>query len=94
MAGLISWRSNIVAPLPLKAIYSFGGVFVSTLITHERFRSTLKHQIEAVLPEEFIRNYKIIDGKVGMFGAELWNKSEDLFHQAKSKVIKITRINK
>lgn len=89
LAGLIAWRSNQSAPVPIKAIFSIGGVFMSTLITHEKIRNTLKSKVSEVLPEKFVNTYQIVDRRIGSLGADLWNQSEDLVHYTKTKIITI-----
>lgn len=87
LAGLIAWKSNQPAPIPLKAIYSVGGIFVSTLLTHEKLRERLKETISKSIPEDIKARYRIVDERIGMFGANIWNHGEDIFNQAKSKLL-------
>ena len=86
MAGFIAWKSNQSAPIPIKAIYSLGGIFISSLLTHERLRSVLKEKISSNLPNDIKWNVKFVDERIGMFGADIWNQGEGLFNQLKGKV--------
>lgn len=88
LAGLISWKSNKTAPLPIKAIYTIGGVFVSTLITHRKFRENLKSKASSILPDALKLHLNIVDERIGMFGADIWNRSEEIFNQLKERLNK------
>ena len=88
MAGLIAWKGNRTAPFPLKVAYSVGGVFLSTLVTHGKSRNFLKHKIESILPEKITENYKMINEKVGFFGSDVWNRSEDCYNQIEGGICK------
>lgn len=87
LAGLIAWKSNQPAPIPLKSIYSIGGIIVSTLLTHEKLRNRLKEAISTSIPEDIKAGYRVVDERIGMFGANIWNHGEDIFIQAKSKLL-------
>ena len=86
MAGLIAWKSNRSAPIPLKVFYSIGGIFISTILTHERFRNVLIEKISKNIPDNIKENNELIDENIGKFGANYWNKIEDLVNQVKNKV--------
>ena len=88
LAGIISWRSNKTAPIPLKIVYTVGGVFVSSIMTHQKFRDNLKERIASKLPDNLKEHCLIIDEKIGMFGADFWNQSEELFNDLKSRLFK------
>jgi hypothetical protein len=90
LAGLISWRSNKSAPLPIKIVYTAGSVFVSTLVTHQRLRENIKERISSVLSDDLKFHYMKIDERIGMFGAKIWNKTDELFKDLslRSKLLK------
>lgn len=87
LAGLIGWKSNQSAPFPLKAIFCLGGIFTSSLLTHEKLRSILKEEISSKIPDEIKVNAKVIDERIGMFGADIWNQGEYLFNSLKNKIL-------
>lgn len=88
LAGLISWRSNKSAPLPIKLFYTAGGLFVSTLVTYPRTRENIKKKISSVLSDDLKFHYKKVDEKVGMFGAEIWNRTDELFKDLRRRLFK------
>lgn len=88
MAGLISWRSNKFAPLPIKIGYTFGGVFISTLITHKRLRENIKERISSVLSDDLKLHYRSFDENIGMFGVKIWNRTEELFNDLRKRLYK------
>lgn len=88
MAGLISWRSNKTAPLPIKIVYTVGGVLVSTLITHKGLRENVKLEISSILSDDLKFYYKKFDERIGMFGAEIWNGTEEIFKELRRKLSK------
>ena len=83
LAGLIAWKSNQSTSFPLKSIYSLGGIFISSLLTHEKLRTRLKEKISSNIPDDIKMNFKIIDDRIGMFGADIWNRVENLFKDMK-----------
>ena len=87
LAGLIAWKSNKSSPLPIKTFYSLAGIFLSSLLTHERLRSVLKEKISSNIPEDIKLNARLVDERIGMFGADMWNQGENLFNQVKNKVL-------
>lgn len=88
LAGLISWRSNKTAPIPVKIVYTAAGVFVSTLVTHQRVRENIKERISSLLSDNFKEQYRMFDERIGMFGADIWNRSEDFYNDMKSRFYK------
>lgn len=87
LAGLISWKSNQSAPFPLKAIFCLGGIFTSSLLTHEKFRLRLKEEISSNISEEIKVKIRDVDERIGIFGANIWSQGESLFNQLKNKVL-------
>lgn len=64
------------------------GIFFSSLLTHQKLREVLMEKSSEMIPKIMKENYKIIDEKVGMFGANVWNSFEANYFKFKSQIWK------